>query len=107
MVVKGRLWLDPVADLKHRLARPAHPRARRRSRSLSAVRGLTHCVRSWWRDHGLATHPGMVGKRIALALIAQRRAAPKLAGMFVLRELLAGELRASDLPAFAHLFRAR
>ena len=90
-MVKARLPLDPVADLRRRLAR----------RTTRALRGT---VVRWWADHGLASHPAIVGKRIALALIEQRHTEPKLAGMLVLHELLADHLRASDLPGFARLY---
>ena len=88
--------LDPVADLRRRLAP-----ARRKGR---ALRGI---VLRWWSDQGLAEHPAAVGKRIALALLEQKRPAHQLAGIFVLEELLADHLRASDLGAFASLFDAR
>jgi 3-methyladenine DNA glycosylase AlkD len=81
--------LDPVADLHRRLARrPGKP-----------------TVHRWWLDHGLAAHPAVVGKRIALALIEQRGTEDKLAGVLVLHELLADHLRTTDLPAFERLFR--
>jgi len=94
MAAKARM-LDPVADLRRRLA--AGPRT---SRSLRAT------VLRWWNDHGLGEHPAAVGKRIALALIEQKRVENKLAGIHVLEELLADHLRASDVPAFAELFAA-
>ena len=43
--------------------------------------------------------PPTVGKRIALALIEQHGSADKLAGIFVLHELLGDHLRATDLAA--------
>jgi 3-methyladenine DNA glycosylase AlkD len=89
MVAKSRALLDPVADLRRRL---------RRGRQLRAI------VHRWWNDHALAGHPATVGKRIALALLEQRPAELKRAGMLVLEELLADHLRASDLPVFARLF---
>src|SRR5687768_16086640 len=82
---------DPVADLQSRLARMP----------LQKLRG---CVRSWWSEHGFGEHPAAVGKRVALALIEQPREPTKLAGIFVLHEQLATQLRASDLAAFAQLF---
>jgi 3-methyladenine DNA glycosylase AlkD len=93
MGAKARLPLDPVADLKHRLAQ----------RSSRAIRG---CVLAWWRDHELGDCPAVVGKRIARALIEQRPLEPKLAGIFVLHELLADHLRAADLDTFEALFAA-
>ena len=93
MASSARSSLDPVADLKRRLAR----------RSNRQLRG---CVRAWWNDHALGEHPASVGKRIALALLEQRATEPKLAGILVLQELLADHLRASDLPSFARLFAA-
>jgi 3-methyladenine DNA glycosylase AlkD len=80
--------IDPVADLHRRLARrPGKP-----------------TVLRWWDDHGLAAHPGAVGKRIAFALIEQRGADDKLAGVLVLHELLGDQLRTADLAAFEKLF---
>ncbi len=91
MVAKARSLLDPVADLKQRLAR--------RGRS-----GLRTIVHRWWDDHGLAAHPAAVGKRVAMVLLEQGAADLKRAGMLVLEHQLADHLRASDLPAFARLF---
>lgn len=91
MAAKARLPLDPVADLKRRLAR-------RQARQLRA------CVRTWWSDHGLGDHPAAVGKRISVALIQQRPLELKLAGILVLHELLADHLRATDLVMFERLF---
>src|SRR6266481_2107275 len=93
MGAKARLPLDPVADLKHRLAQ-------------RSSRGIRGCVLTWWRDHELGDCPAVVGKRIARALIEQRPLEPKLAGIFVLHELLADHLRAADLDAFEALFAA-
>lgn len=83
--------LDPVADLRRRLARkpPLRP-----------------AVHRWWNDHGLADHPQAVGKRVALALIEQPQSQLKLAGVVVFHELLADQLHAADLSAFARLFDA-
>jgi hypothetical protein len=78
--------LDPVADLKRRLSRS---------------RALGPCLHAWWRDHDFADHPATVGKRVAIALIEQRQHA---AGTAVLAELLADQLRLSDLGTFARLF---
>jgi DNA alkylation repair enzyme len=96
MAAKARM-LDPVADLRRRL------RVRRRIRALSPAVVRTTVLR-WWNDHGLAEHPAAVGKRIALALVEQPGSADKMAGIFVLEELLADHLRATDLPACAELF---
>lgn len=82
--------MDPVADLRKRLAR--------RPGAGGAL------IRAWWADHGLAAHPAAVGKRVALALIEQRAAAAKLAGIQVLSGLLGDQLRAADLAAFERLF---
>jgi 3-methyladenine DNA glycosylase AlkD len=90
MAAKARM-LDPVADLHRRLRR-------RKATSTRAI------VLGWWSDHGLIEHPAAVGKRIALALLEQKSTEDKLAGIFVLEELLADHLRGSDLPAFAELF---
>jgi hypothetical protein len=80
--------IDPVADLHRRLAR----------------RPGKATVHRWWDDHGLGAHPAAVGKRVALALIEQRGADDKLAGVLVLHELLGDQLRASDLATFEKLF---
>jgi len=90
---KPRVPIDPVADLTRRLARASGPPAAR----------VRVCLRGWWDEHGLAEHPGAVGKRIALALLEQPALESKLAGIAVLHEL-AAQLRASDLPTFARLF---
>jgi len=90
-----RAPIDPVADLRRRLARSGAP-----GMPLAAIRA---CVTRWWRDHDLATHPATVGKRIANVLLEQRAIPPKLAGILVL-EQLGEQLRATDLPAFARLF---
>lgn len=82
--------LDPVADLRRRLAR-------------AGAAPLRPLVRRWWADHGLAEHPAAVAKRIALALLEQRAEAAKRAGIVVLHDL-GEQLRAADLPAFARLF---
>jgi 3-methyladenine DNA glycosylase AlkD len=91
MVAKARSLLDPVADLKRRLA----------GRSGRQLRAIVH---RWWDEHALAGHPAAVGKRVALALLEQRRVDHKRAGVLVLEQLLADHLRASDLPVFARLF---
>lgn len=85
-----RSALDPVADLRRRLSKSTSPAT----------------VRAWWKEHGFADHPAAVGKRVALALLAQRRTDEKLAGILVLGELLGDQLRATDLSAFAQLFEA-
>jgi len=92
---KVRAPIDPVADLRRRLARAAP-----RNAPLLKIRA---CVRRWWRDHGLDNHPATVGKRIATVLIEQRATEHKLAGVLVL-EQLADQLRTTDLPAFVRLF---
>ena len=84
--------MDPVADLRRRLAR--------------AGRLAKPTVHRWWADHGLGAHPAAVGKRIAFALLEQRAAADKLAGIFILRELLGDHLRASDLASVEQLLAA-
>jgi hypothetical protein len=93
---KPQVPIDPVADLRVRLAREATGR----------TRALRPIVRTWWSDHGLAAHPASVGKRVAIALIEQTRVEEKLAGIVVLQDLLGTQLRTSDLPAFARLFAA-
>jgi hypothetical protein len=126
MVVSRRSQLDPVADLRQRLARDGAPSERTESAPVATA--LRSIVRRWWSDHGLASHPATVGKRVALALIDRPRAAEltasaqrrstrrhlgaaartrrslQLSGIIVLHELLADHLRASDLPRFAELF---
>lgn len=89
---KPRVPLDPVADLRTRLGREQTP--------------LRTCVRTWWTDHGLDTHPAQVGKRVAIALIEQPMVEQKLAGCVVLQDQLGAHLRATDLPTFARLFAA-
>src|SRR5688572_20750071 len=110
---KPRMPLDPVADLKRRLARAASDRARafwtRHLRGAAKHRGVPlaqvrSCTHRWWGDHELAQHPAAVGKRIALALIEQPMTEDKLAGIVVLQEVLGEQLRAADLPTFARLF---
>jgi 3-methyladenine DNA glycosylase AlkD len=109
--------IDPVADLKRRLSRAAGDRSGQRARTFwtrylrgaAKFRGVPmgrvrSCVHAWWDDHGLAAHPPAVGKRIALALLEQTMTEDKLAGILLLQELLAEELHANDLPAFALLF---
>jgi len=82
--------MDPVADLRKRLAR--RPGA------------AAQVIPKWWSDHGLAAHPAVVGKRVAVALIEQRASQTKYAGILVLRDLLGDHLRATDLPMFERLF---
>jgi 3-methyladenine DNA glycosylase AlkD len=91
---KPRAPLDPVADLKRRLARF-------RGAPIPKVRT---CMRAWWADHGFADHPATVGKRIAIALIEQRMVEEKIAGILILHDMLGDQLRATDLPSFARLF---
>ena len=82
--------MDPVADLRKRLARrPAAP---------------APVIAKWWADHGLAAHPAAVCKRVAFALIEQRPQRAKAAGIAVLRDQLGDQLRATDLAAFERLF---
>lgn len=88
---KPRISLDPVADLRRRLARL-------RGSSIATLRA---CVRTWWTDHDFDLCPATVGKRIAAFLIEQRRSEDKLAGIAILESL---ELRTSDLPGLARLF---
>lgn len=91
---KPRVPLDPVADLRRRLAR-------HRGAPIGRVRT---CVRAWWADHDFDHCPATVGKRIALALIEQRMIEDKLAGISILEDLLGDQLRVTDLTAFAALF---
>ena len=108
---KPRVPIDPVADLQRRLGRIAAHQARAfwTQRGAARVRGVSMaqvraCTHRWWADHGLADHPAAVGKRIALALIEQPMTEDKLAGIVVLQEALADQLRPTDLSAFARLF---
>src|SRR3954471_8656331 len=96
----GKAALDPVADLKRRLARAGAPRGRA---SIPAIRKV---IGTWWTEHDLGAHPAPVGKRIAYALIEQPLAEHKLAGILVLNEPLADQLRPTDLGAFVRLFAA-
>jgi 3-methyladenine DNA glycosylase AlkD len=105
--------LDPVADLKRRLGREATDKARafwtRYLRGSAKFRGvpmakIRACTHRWWNDHELGAHPGVVGKRVAIALIEQTMTEDKLAGIIVLHELLGDQLLAADLGAFARLF---
>lgn len=98
MGTRASSLLDPVADLRRRFA--ARPRAPRDSRMLRRT------VQRWWTEQGLAEHPASVGKRVALALIEQSGTEDKQAGVLVLAELLADELRLADLTSFAGLFEA-
>lgn len=94
-MARVRAPLDPVADLRRRLARVG-----RVPLPLPKIRA---CVRLWWRDHELDDHTATVGKRIATVLIEQRSPTHKLAGILVL-EKLGDHLRAADVSAFARLF---
>jgi hypothetical protein len=91
VAARARISLDPVADLGRRLSR-------------CPARGHRSRVHRWWRDHGLAEHPAAVGKRVAVALIEQPRDHTKRAGIRVLAELLADQLRYADLVVFSRLF---
>ena len=91
---RPRVPLDPVADLKRRLAR-------HRGASVAKVRAG---VRTWWTDHDFDKCPAAVGKRIAIALIEQRMLEHKLAGISILQDMLGDQLRVSDLASFAQLF---
>lgn len=94
-MAKVRAPLDPVADLRRRLARGG-----RQPLPLAKIRSS---VRMWWRDHELDGHPATVGTRIATVLIEQRSPTHKLAGILVL-EQLGEQLRAADVTGFARLF---
>jgi 3-methyladenine DNA glycosylase AlkD len=113
MAKRARPPLDPVADLKRRLARASTDRARafctRYLRGTARFRGVPmakvrSCTHAWWIDHRLGEHPATVGKVIALALIEQRMTEDKLAGILILQELLGDQLRTNDLAEFARLF---
>ncbi len=84
---------DPIADVRRRLGRGAHPRA--------ALRAI---IRGWWSDHGFADLPASVGKRVAFALLESRAARDQLIGIIVMQQALREQLRASDLASFARLF---
>jgi hypothetical protein len=90
--------LDPVADLKRRLARES-------SSTLPTIRRVT---RAWWKQHGFADQiaaagTAEVGKRIGIILITQRPYECKRAGIFVLSELVGEQLHNLDLGALATL----
>lgn len=86
--------LDPLADL-----------LRRTIKLRGAPRGaFVSCVRAWWREHDLGAHPVVVGKRIALLLLEEPRAEPKLAAIALLAQQLGEHLCEADLPAFERLF---
>lgn len=92
--------LDPVADLRRRLAREAPS-------SLPAIRRIT---RAWWKRHGFAEQiaaagSAEVGKRVGMILVAQRGYACKRAGLVVLGELVGEHLHSLDLDALAALLR--
>lgn len=91
MAPSPRFALDPIADLRRRLGR----------RQRTALRTL---VLRWWSEQRFAEDPTAVGRRIAFALLEHAHTETKLAGVVVLHELLADQLRASDLPAFEALF---
>jgi hypothetical protein len=84
---------DPLADLRRRLGRARRPPGQ--------VRAI---VRRWWRDQSFGDLPDAVGKRVACALLEQRPPAGKLAAIYVLGDLLAEQLRPSDLATFARLY---
>lgn len=84
---------DPLADLRRRLGRSRRPP--------SEVRAI---VRRWWREQSFAELPAAVGKRVACALLEHRSAQGKLAAIYVLGDLLADQLRTSDLATFARLY---
>lgn len=107
--------IDPVADLRVRLAREATDQARafwtRYLKGTGSFHGVPMAkvkaiVRAWWVDHGLDIHPATVGKRVAIALIEQTTIEDKLAGILVLQDLLGSHLRATDLQELARLFTA-
>jgi hypothetical protein len=112
---KPQVPIDPVADLKMRLAREqtdqAHAFWTRYLKGTGSFHGVPMakvktCVRAWWTDHGLDAIPAGVGKRVAVALIEQPMTEEKLAGILVLQDLLGAHLRSTDLAAFARLFHA-
>ncbi len=102
----GKPWIpiDPVADLRTRLARERTDQAH--AFWVLPMSKVRTCVRAWWADHGLDAHPASVGKRVAIALIEQVMVEEKLAGVLVLQDLLGAQLRAADLASFAQLFTA-
>ncbi|MBA3502290.1 MAG: DNA alkylation repair protein [Myxococcota bacterium] len=91
---KPRVPLDPVADLRHRLARL-------RGAPIAKIRA---CVRTWWADHDFDKCPASIGKRIATAMIEHRTIEDKLAGIAILEDAVSDQLRVTDLPGFAQLF---
>ena len=91
---KPRVPLDPVADLRRRLARL-------RGAPIAKIRA---CVRTWWVDHDFDKCPASIGKHIATAMIEHRMIEDKLAGISILEDLLGDQLRITDLAGFARLF---
>jgi 3-methyladenine DNA glycosylase AlkD len=91
---KPRVPLDPVADLRRRLARLRG----------APIAKLRACVRTWWGDHDFDKCPASIGKRIATAMIEHRMIEDKLAGITILEDLLGDQLRVTDLLGFARLF---
>lgn len=85
---------DPLADLRRRLGRSRRPPAQ--------VRAI---VRRWWREQSFGELPDAVGKRVACALLEHPSPPGKLAGIYVLGDLLADQLRPSDLATFARLYQ--
>lgn len=97
-VAKKLRVLDPVADLKRRLAREELA-------SLAKIRRIT---RAWWKHHGFAEQiatagTAEVGKRVGIILIKQRPEGAKRAGIIVLGELVGDQLHSLDLGALGSL----
>lgn len=89
--------LDPVADLKRRLAR--------------APRTVRRVTRAWWKDHGFPAQiasagTAEVGKRIGIILIEQRAIEAKRAGIVVLGELVGAQLHTLDLEVLGTLLQS-
>lgn len=101
------LAVDPIRDLEKRLRDVpggakfgAHWSRRETSRRVRVREQLEE----WWPAHGFDKVPALVGKRIALALIARPRLVAKIAGIALLESPL--EPRAQDLAAFGELLAA-
>jgi 3-methyladenine DNA glycosylase AlkD len=92
---KAESALDPVADLVTRLAQ---------RRGGTGQRALRTTVDRWWVDHELAQIPAAASKRVAVALLEQQDRDAQHAGVVVLGEKLADDLRGADLAGFAKLF---
>jgi 3-methyladenine DNA glycosylase AlkD len=102
-----------VAALQHRLAAASDERTRlwweRYLRGAVPFRGvpmarIRAAVHAWWKDEAFDEFPPLARKELAYALLRERAAEDKIAGVLVLREILLPELGLRDLPALRALF---